>query len=442
MNRRELLQSMALTGAVSAIGIPRWVLAAGGASVNGQHLVSIFLRGAADGLSVCAPLGEARYFDARPTLAINEADALPLDGFFGLHPAAAGLKTLFDDQELAIVHASGLITSQRSHFAAQAAMEQGVDASDLPTGDGWLGRYLAQLMPEQPLAAVALDKAVPESMAGVGFALALGEIDQFGARFDDRAQYALNQAYTDDPLLAPTASAALTAVDAIAPIAGLPVGEGYPPGPLGTGLADTARLIRGESGLVVAAVNSGGWDHHDSQNAQIGPLLAQLAESLVAFRADLGDKWHDTTVIIQTEFGRRVRENASGGTDHGHGGVMLVAGGGVNGGLVYADWPGLAPGQLSAGEDLAVTTDYRQVLAEMLNRRFGLAETDAVFNGWQPGPWLDIFRPLAPIATPAKRASRAQASVGRASASTLDRRPGLDIPAFPRRFQPFGPLPD
>ena len=389
MKRRELLQWMAFTGAASSA--PRWVLAAGQQSPNGKHLISVFLRGAADGLTVCAPVAEARYFDARPTLAVAESSALPLDGFFGLHPAATGLKTLFDDGQLAVVHATGLASAQRSHFEAQAAMEHGIDAFDLTPVDGWLGRYLAGIIPESPLTAVALDKAVPLAMTGIDHALALGAIDDFSLQLDARAQYALRSAYATDPLLAPTAEAALDAVSALAPIAELPPGEGYPPGPLGTGLADAARLIRGESGLVAAAVNSGGWDHHDSQAPQIEALLAQLGDALVAFRNDLGAKWADTTVIVQTEFGRRLRENASAGTDHGHGGVMLAAGGGVNGGMVFADWPGLAPGNLSAGEDLAVTTDYRQVLAEMLARQFGAVDLDAIFPGWTPAPWLGIF---------------------------------------------------
>ncbi len=443
MNRRELLQSMALTGVATTLGFPRWAVASDGAGPNGQHLVSIFLRGAADGLTVCAPIGESRYFDARPTLAISEADALPLDGFFALHPAAAGLKTLFDERDLAMVHASGLITAQRSHFAAQAVMEQGVDSADVPVENGWLGRYLTGLMPNDPLAAVALDKALPQSMAGFGAGLALGEIDRFGVRFDERAKQALSKAYVSDPLLAPTASAALIAADAIVPITELPAGENYPPGPLGLGLADTARLIHGESGLVVAAVNSGGWDHHDSQNEQIGPLLAQLGDALIAFRADLGDQWQRTTVIIQTEFGRRVHENASGGTDHGHGGVILAAGGGVNGGKVYGDWPGLAPDQLSAGQDLAVTTDYRQVLAEMLVRRMHVADVAGIFNGWSPGPWLDVFRPAAEAAGPSRSvhatASRLATRSHQAAPEFIPS--SLEIPSIPRGLRPFSRIP-
>lgn len=435
MNRRELLQFMAIAGAASAA--PRWVLAAGRQTPNGKHLVSIFLRGAADGLTLCAPLGDSRYFDARPTLALEEATALPLDGFFGLHQAAGGLKTLFDDGDLAIVHAVGLASAQRSHFEAQSAMELGIDAFDPAPADGWLGRYLAGIAVDSPLTGVALDKAVPKSMAGIDHALALGAIDEFSLQLDSRAQAALGEAYAADPLLAPTAEAALNAAEALAPISELPLGEGYPAGPLGTGLADAARLILGESGLVAATINSGGWDHHDNQAVQIEPLLAELGDALAAFRADLGPHWSNTTVMIQTEFGRRLRENASAGTDHGHGGVMLIAGGGVNGGSVYADWPGLAAQDLTAGEDLAVTMDYRQVLAEMLARQFGVADLAGIFPGWAPSPWRGIFQTSAGTRSGSTTYASGSARSNRQTARTSG--PGkaaLQIPAIPAGLLP------
>jgi len=317
-------------------------------------------------------------------------------------------------------------------------MELGIDAFDPAPADGWLGRYLAGIAPAGPLTGVALDKAVPRSMAGIDHALALGAIDTFSLQLDPRAQAALREAYAADPLLAPTAEAALNAAHALAPISELSPGEGYPSGPLGTGLADAARLIRGDSGLIAAAVNSGGWDHHDNQAAQIEPLLAQLGDALAAFRFDLGAKWADTTVIVQSEFGRRLSENASAGTDHGHGGVILAAGGSVNGGRVYADWPGLAPADLSAGEDLAVTTDYRQVLAEMLAQHFGVTEPAGIFPGWNPGPWLGIFEPSATGNGSVQTSGSARAAGTRTTRRAPSRAETLDIPAIPRRFFPDG----
>jgi uncharacterized protein (DUF1501 family) len=393
MNRRDLLKWMALTGGAAAA--PGWVWAMPGSSPVADRLVVIFLRGAADGLSIAAPLGESRYFDLRPTLAVPESEALALDGFFGMHPAGAGLKSLFDAGELAIVHATGLHTAQRSHFEAQAAMEQGIDASELAPGDGWIGRYMSSIMQRSPLSAVALDRAVPQSMGGLNSALAIGSVDEFGLDVDAGTRERLHHAYRRDPLLRPTADALFDAIDAMAPVQGIGSGEGYPADPVGMALADTARLIKSDAGVRVAAVNAGGWDHHDEQIPQMETVLGSLSSAVEAFRNDLGAAWETTTLVIQTEFGRRVAENASGGTDHGHGGTMLVAGGGVNGGQVYGDWPGLNPSSLTDGQDLAVTTDYRQVLAEMLAQRLGVSDFEPIFQGWQPEPWSGIFRPAA-----------------------------------------------
>jgi uncharacterized protein (DUF1501 family) len=393
MNRRQLLKLAAVTGGVSLA--PSWLWAAGGPPPGIDRVIAIFLRGGADGLDLVPPLGENRYFDLRPTLSVAESDALPLDGFFGLHPAAGGLKALFDACELAVVHASGLSTPQRSHFSAQAAMEQGIDAADLPAGDGWLGRYLRQIGATDPLAAIALDTAVPKSMSGLNQVLAVGEIDTFDLAVDGLSRSALLAAYAADPMLDPTARAVFDAADGLAPAAALPRGPGYPEGPVGTALADAARLIKAGLGLRAAAVNAGGWDHHDEQAAQMAPLLGSLGDALAAFREDLGPDWDSTAVVVQTEFGRRVAENASGGTDHGHGGVMFVAGGGVVGGQVVSDWPGLAAGELTDGQDLAVTIDYRQVLADLLTARLGIDDPSAVLGGWRPGAPLGLFAGLS-----------------------------------------------
>jgi len=391
MNRRQLMKWMALSGASAAA--PGWVWAMGEGSNPGERLIMLFLRGGADGLTLAPPLGDPAYFDLRPTLAVSESDALALDGYFGLHPAAGSLKTLFDAGELALVQAAGTTTAERSHFEAQAIMEQGIDPLDLATGDGWMGRYLAELNGGSPLSAVALDVAVPLSMAGLDSALALGEIDQFSLQLDARTRLILTEMYGQDPLLEQTANAVFDASQALVPVQAYPGGEGYPASPLGTALSDAARLIKSGSGIKAAAINTGGWDTHESQNEEIDGLITGLGDALLAFRNDLGSEWASTTVLIKTEFGRRAYENASLGTDHGHGGVMMVAGGGVNGGQVYGDWPGLNASALSDGQDLAVTTDYRQVIAEMLSVRFGQTQLTSILGGWQPGPWQGIFSP-------------------------------------------------
>lgn len=256
---------------------------------------------------------------------------------------------------------------------------------------GWLGRYVQTLDSPAALAAVAVDSALPRSMSGSSLPLAMASLDSFRLELDETAQAALQSVYEMDSVLGPTAQSVFDAAHIIEPLAELPAGAGYPAGDLGMALADTGRLIRGGTGLTVAAVNSGGWDHHDDQAARIEPLLTELATALLAFREDIDEFWTDTTVLVHTEFGRRAAENASGGTDHGHGSLMLVAGGGIRGGQVFGEWPGLGPDELSAGEDLAVTTDYRQVLAEILVNHMGLADPVDVFGDWQPGAWLGLF---------------------------------------------------
>lgn len=392
MQRRELLKMMTAVPALAAF--PGWAIAAGD-DLGRDRLIYIYLRGGADGLTLCPPVGDASYYDLRPTLAIPEGDALPLDAMFSLHPAAAGLKGLFDAGDLAIVHACGLATAQRSHFEAQSATEQGIDAIDPAFGTGWVGRYLNAINITTPLGAVALDSAIPQVMAGSSAALAMASVDDFGLVLSEELRKVLGELYDSDEILDLTADAVFSAADAIQPIADIGPGVDYPQGELGGALADAGRLIKGEAGLMAAAINFGGWDHHDNQAARMEPLAAELGDALAAFREDIGAEWDNTVVVVQTEFGRRAGENASAGTDHGHGGVMLLAGGGVAGGQVVGDWPGLNAGALSAGEDLAVTTDYRQVLAELLVQRLSLTELSGILCDWQPVPWQGIFLPRA-----------------------------------------------
>ena len=392
MQRRELLKLM--TAVPAAMALPTWTLAAGDLDTR-DRLVYIYLRGGADGLTLCPPVGDPGYFDLRPGLAIAESEALPLDAMFGLHPSLTGLKSIFDAGELAVIHATGLVTAQRSHFEAQSATEQGIDSFDPSFGTGWVGRYLNGVEVTSPLGAVALSSAVPQSMAGSGAALALASIDQFGLALGDDVRAVLGQMYEKDQILKPTVDAVFSAAEAILPVSDIAPQATYPQGDLGRALTDAARLIKGEAGLIAAAINFGGWDHHDNQLNRMVPLATELGDALAAFREDIGAEWQNTVVIVHTEFGRRAGENASGGTDHGHGGIMLAAGGGVDRGRVIGDWPGLSPASLSAGEDLAVTTDYRQVLAELLSLRLGVSDLSGVLGEWQPEPWQGIFLPRA-----------------------------------------------
>jgi len=395
MKRRQLLQAMAATGVLAAWPHGAWAAAAGSITEQPSTLLALFLRGGADGLNICPPLGDSRYFDARPGIGVSADQALPLDSFYGLHPAASGLHQLFNDGNLAIVHACGLPAAQRSHFEAQAIMEQGGHPLQTQPTDGWLSRLLDQIEQPDLLSAVALDRAVPRSLSGSALPIALASIDQFTLDFDPAARAALQAAYQLDPMLAATAQGVFDVAHLIEPLADLPAADGYPAGALGLALADVGRLLRADVGVQIAAVNHGGWDHHDDLTNRIEPLVSELGQALLALREDLGERWANTVVVVQTEFGRRLAENASAGTDHGHGSVMLVAGGKVQGGRVLGAWPGLGPADLSGGEDLMVTTDYRQVLSEVLAATHANGALDRILPDFQPTGDLGLFAPAS-----------------------------------------------
>jgi uncharacterized protein (DUF1501 family) len=380
----------------------------------GDILVAIFLRGGIDGLSAIVPYGDgAHYYDARPTQAVPEPGraahaALDLDGYFGMHPALAPLHPLYQVGALGVVHATGSIDPTRSHFDAMQFMEYGTPGSKT-TGTGWIGRHLqtAAWQNDSPFRAVGMGAMLPTSLRGETTPLSLRSIAEFHLRGREgelwRAQQALMQLYAVEAprdLLDHQARLAFETVDQLQALnaAGYTPAEGaeYPDDDegFGLGLRQIAQLIKADVGLEVATVDLGGWDTHENQGTQDGLFarqLAVLAQGLAAFYTDLRDHMPHITVVTMSEFGRRVQENASAGTDHGHGNFMLLLGGGVLGGQVYADWPTLAPAALNYG-DLAITTDYRSVLAEALTTRVGNPALDAIFPNFQPTP-LGIFAP-------------------------------------------------
>lgn len=398
--RREFIKLGSALGAASLIA-PR--IAFSQQSSSSDTLVVIFLRGALDGLNAVVPYTETAYYSRRSTIAIaapgNANGAIDLDGQFGLHPSLAPLKAFWDRGELAIVNAAGLITPSRSHFDAQDFMERAWMAQGTVTS-GWLNRYLLSsgTLDEATFRALAMGKVVQRSLAGPAPVIGLDSIDSFGlvsraARADDAAG-ALQAMFDDSSFIDLAAGQAFSAIEAIrASGAGdLAVENGavYADDTLGTQLTDLARLIKSNMGVQVAAVDVGGWDHHDSENNRLPPLLDSLARNLTAFATDLGSAMGKVTVLTMTEFGRRAYQNASGGTDHGRGSVMFALGGNVLGRQVYGDWPGLGDAQLDNG-DLAVTTDYRSVLAEVLSKRMGNSDYATVFPGWSGAPTSGLF---------------------------------------------------
>jgi len=401
LDRRRFL---ALSGAAGLM--PRLSFSATPGSTGvGDILVCLFLRGGLDGLHTVVPFGDPFYYDQRRQLALpppgeareagEAGGVLDLDGFFGFHPALQPLLPLYEAGELALVHAAGSPDDTRSHFQAQHLMEQG-DFSHNGGLSGWLGRHLALTgTPGVPtFRAVGMGGATQRSLAGFP-AVAVAGVEDFGLRGPAPLGRVLEALYGDADPLHEAARQALAADGEFkaADPGQNPPGNGYPDSPLGQTLAQVGQLIRAENlGVDVVGVDTGGWDTHNDQEAELVPLLGDLAASLAAFHADMGERMAHISVVVMTEFGRRVAENASLGTDHGYGGLMLALGGNVNGGRIYADWPGLAPGRLYRDGDLAVSTDYRTVLGELVQRRLGNSDLAGVFPDYAMPGFLGIFR--------------------------------------------------
>ncbi|MFL6229994.1 MAG: DUF1501 domain-containing protein [Pyrinomonadaceae bacterium] len=415
MNRRFFLKSggvaLASLGAVTVVPsfLQRAALAQTANQITGglatgrrKTLIAIFQRGAVDGLNMVVPYGEKNYYAARPTLAIPQpgkaaaGDAVvDLDGFFGLHPALAGFKPIWDAKRLAIVHAAGSPDSTRSHFDAQDYMESGTPGMK-STGDGWLNRYL-QARPDKqasPFRAVSMTQNLPRAMQGRAPALAIANLNEFTVRAGQASQVVqggfesiYDQAAGD--ALRGTGKETFEAINflkKVNPAQYQPEnGAQYPRTPFGNALLQIAQLIKAGVGLEVAFTDIGGWDTHVNQGAARGQLAARLTEfgqGLAALYADLGARMDDVVVLTMSEFGRTARENGNRGTDHGHANAMFVVGAGVRGGKVYGDWPGLDTDKLNEGRDLALTTDFRDVFGEVASKHLGSADLSKVFPGY------------------------------------------------------------
>jgi uncharacterized protein (DUF1501 family) len=398
LSRRGLLGRAAAVGALAGLAgaglSTRMAFAA--APYAGDTLVVLSLRGGFDGLSAIAPIGDPDYYRARPTLALPKSQIIAGDGMFGLHPALAPLLPLWQGGTLAAVHAVGQSDPSRSHFAAMEEMERAAAGTALRTG--WLDRMLGLTGATGPLAGVSLGTAMPARLlSGPSGDVSMATIDGLTLAGEGPKRpmaAALRTLYGGMPeVLAAPARAADAALGATASLRTVEYraanGAAYPATPLGNALRDVARLIKGRAGLATAAIDCGDWDMHEGlgtavKGQRMYDNLAQTATALAAFAADLGpDGMATTTLVTVSEFGRRVQENASRGTDHGHGNAMLVLGGGVRGGKVYGTWPGLAPAALAAG-DLAVTTDYRAVIGEILQKRCGIGTLTDIFPGVTP----------------------------------------------------------
>jgi uncharacterized protein (DUF1501 family) len=381
---------------------PLWLQRTMYATESGQRkkiLVAIFQRGAADGLNIVVPHGEKRYYELRPTLSIPQPSAsvpkeqavIDLDGTFGFHPALAPLKPIWDAGHLALVHAAGSPDPTRSHFDAQDYMESGTPGMKSIEG-GWMNRALLPIQgPQSPLRAVALGSTLPRSLRGINDAVAIESLRSFQVR-DANAAKIFESLYlaTDDQVLNGTGKETFEAVATLKKVQSTPYtpanGASYPNGRFGDSLRQIAQLIKADIGVEVAFADYGGWDHHVQEMNALPNMLRDFGGSLTAFWNDLGDLREDVVLVTMSEFGRTAKENGTRGTDHGHANVMFVMGGPVKGGKVYGKWPGLADHELYEKRDLAVTTDFRSVLGEVVSNHIGNKDILKVFPGYQGGP--------------------------------------------------------
>ncbi len=405
LSRRDFLKVSTLLGGLTlAPGLPGWMprmaFAPAGVEPAGDILVTVFLRGAMDGLNAVIPHGESNYYDLRKTLAVPEPKpgddqaGIDLDGFFSLHPSLRPLKDLWDDQALAIVHAVGSPDPTHSHFDAMDYMERGTPGEKKIT-TGWIGRHLqtAPWQNDSPFRAIGMGGIMQASLRGPVPVATLRSIADFhlqGRPEDlERLRRNLASLYSAGSALDAEAVETFSAVDLLSSIDVSPYAPGggaaYPDTEFGLALQQVAQIVKAEIGMEVACVDIGCWDTHNQQGVLTGTmpaLLDELAAGLAAFYHDLGERAGRVTLVTMSEFGRRAYENGSGGTDHGHGNLMFVLGGNVNGGKVYGEWPGLAEEQLYGPGDLAVTTDFRDVLAEIVQKRLANPNLDEVFPNY------------------------------------------------------------
>jgi uncharacterized protein (DUF1501 family) len=443
-SRRAILKGGSLIAAALGTGlIPAFAEraladeAAAGASAKKKTFCFLFLRGALDGLHVVHPYGEPRLAQLRPDLALpapgstkKSAVLEPLLDLgvpgFGLHSAMSPLMPMWKDGSLALVHAVGSSDGTRSHFDAQNMLELGTPGrTDTP--HGWLARALDgdrlhanhldtndwrpndSLAATRTLPAVSLSAQLPRSLQGAPGALAFASVDQLrlrplaGARVGEqgrqrsRAAFEAMYAQSSDDALAAEGRETFQALQLLEHKVGrdgIPPADGvhYPGGPLGNAMKQLAQLIKADVGLRVGCADAGGWDTHLGQPGALDRNLRDLAQAMAAFHQDLGARAEDVVLIAATEFGRTVRQNGAAGTDHGHGSVAFVLGGGVNGGKLHGRWPGLADDQLYEGRDLAVTTDLRAILLAGAKSQLGPLDPARVFPGFNAAPFAGLMR--------------------------------------------------
>jgi uncharacterized protein (DUF1501 family) len=369
-------------------------------------LITIFQRGAVDGLNMVVPYGDSQYYDLRRTIALPKPNAtggvVNLDGHFGLHPSLKPFEELWKNKQLAVIHSAGSPDNTRSHFDAQDYMESGTPGNK-STRDGWLNRLMQTQKDESDshFRAVSMTQQVPRSLLGRAPTIAMSNLSDFAVKagaYTKSMQGGFESLYDDSVKdhLGATGKETFEAVNFLKqanPAQYKPEnGAAYPNSAFGRSLQQIAQLIKANVGLEVAFAESGGWDTHTNELAlnqpgggQLGNLFRDWGAAIAALATDLGKRMDDVVILTMSEFGRTARENGSRGTDHGHGNAMFVIGSSVKGGSVYGDWKGMKDDQLNEGRDVPVTTDFRDVFAEVSYKHLGNKNLDKLFPGYSTG---------------------------------------------------------
>jgi uncharacterized protein (DUF1501 family) len=406
MQRREFL--VGCSAAIAAMAGSRITGYSFAPDEQRDIFIYVFLRGGCDGLNLVGPASDAAYAAERPpelrvTDGGDNAGLLLKNGLAGvdfrLHPKAPELKELYDNNSLAIIHSAGLTNETRSHFDAQDFIERG-SFNDKNLAEGWFTRFLkSAAVPDASFRSIAVGQVTPASFLGSHSTVAMSAVNDYRLRGDARLPEWLRTLYAGDRLIDETAANTLDSIrflnqrmsdaqTAALDAAYLRRGGYLENNPFSRSLANLAQIIKMEVGLQVATVDYGGWDTHEHQPNIFNTLTEGLSKSLGAFYNDIAASQGRVTVLVMSEFGRRLKANKSGGTDHGHGNVMLALGGNVKGGQMYGKWPGLSNEQLDNRVDLAVTTDYRNVLSEIVVRRLKNKKLSYIFPGFKD------YRPL------------------------------------------------
>jgi len=398
ISRRRFLKTA--TASLGALIAPGALLRARPARAAGTDpvLVALYLRGGADALSLVVPHADPIYYAARPTIQVPAGQEIDLDGFFGFHPSLSPLAPWYQSGRLAVLHACGSPSDTRSHFDAQDYMEFAAPGDKTVTV-GWLNRFLSSAGLSSPISAITIENAPVKALAGPASSLSVPALSRFSfyGSYGTERRNALRALYTGSAhrMLGTVGANALDVLDLAATI-DPNTSVVYPTSKLGSALKDLAAMIKADIGVRVAAVNHSSWDHHAYHTTNFPLMAGDLATSLAAFATDLGADLDRTVVLVMSEFGRRIDENGAVGSDHGHGGVMMALGGSVQGGQVLlrnGAWPGLAPENRFDGIDLAATTDFRNVFAELLDRHMGLASLAGIFPSFSvdPGNYPGLF---------------------------------------------------